>query len=253
MSNVMECAFDQFRSTVLILSPPSSFWSPSPLLARHYEKLKCPWLCTRTLQVNTQQQLKHGWVIHTVFLLKTRHSIIPGTMERRKKKTTTFCYSWNQDRVQAWKVGPHEPNVVQQGQVQGIALKQSQISVQTRRTYWEQPFGVFRGSGGCQVCTCSLEGQLYLHCIKKGVAIREREVIVPSGLSLWGLTCSYVSRPGASNKKKMWRCWSRSRGGPQRWSECWSTSPTKKGWGSWACSAWRRESFREISAYPSNS
>jgi len=31
-------------------------------------------------------------------------------------------------------------------------------------------------------------------------------------------------------------------GGPQRWSEGWSTPPMKKGWRSWACSAWRKGS-----------
>ena len=35
--------------------------------------------------------------------------------------------------------------------------------------------------------------------------------------------------------------WSRSRGGPQRWSEGWSNSAVRTGWGSWGCSAWRRE------------
>ena len=44
----------------------------------------------------------------------------------------------------------------------------------------------------------------------------------------------------------MWSCWSGSRGGPQRWSEGWSTSLIEKGWGSWALSAWRRESHRDL-------
>jgi len=36
-----------------------------------------------------------------------------------------------------------------------------------------------------------------------------------------------------------------SRGGLLRWSEGWRTSPMKKGWGNWACLAWRREGSGE--------
>jgi len=43
-----------------------------------------------------------------------------------------------------------------------------------------------------------------------------------------------------------------SQGGPQRLSERWTTSPMKKGWGSLACSAWRREGCGESSLQPSN-
>jgi len=39
--------------------------------------------------------------------------------------------------------------------------------------------------------------------------------------------------------------------GPWRWSEGWSTSPVKKGWGSWACSAWEREGQGKTSLKPS--
>ena len=39
--------------------------------------------------------------------------------------------------------------------------------------------------------------------------------------------------------------WTVSRGGPQKWSKGWSTSPVKMGWKSWGCSAWRREGFLE--------
>ena len=48
----------------------------------------------------------------------------------------------------------------------------------------------------------------------------------------------------------LWK--SRSRGGPLRWSEGWSTSPVKKGWGNWACLAWRREGTGETSLWPSS-
>ena len=39
---------------------------------------------------------------------------------------------------------------------------------------------------------------------------------------------------------------------PQRCSEGWSTSPTKKDSGSWACSAWRREGSGKTSLWPTS-
>jgi len=62
----------------------------------------------------------------------------------------------------------------------------------------------------------------------------------PSALPLWGPICSTVSRPGPPSTGKMCSWWRGSRGWPQGWSEGWSTSLIKKGWGSWACSAWKR-------------
>ena len=51
---------------------------------------------------------------------------------------------------------------------------------------------------------------------------------------------SPASSSGALSTRKMWTCWSGSRGGPQTWSQGWNTSPMRKGWKSWRCSAWRR-------------
>ena len=42
-------------------------------------------------------------------------------------------------------------------------------------------------------------------------------------LSQGGHIWSSASRPGAPSTEGMWSCWSRSRGGPWRWSEGWST------------------------------
>ena len=43
--------------------------------------------------------------------------------------------------------------------------------------------------------------------------------------------------------------WRESRGGLQRWWGDWSISPTRKGWGSWACLAWRRLRGDLVNAY----
>ena len=49
----------------------------------------------------------------------------------------------------------------------------------------------------------------------------------------WELTWSLASSSGALSTGKTWTCWSRSRGGPQKWSEGWNISPMRKGWESW--------------------
>ena len=72
-----------------------------------------------------------------------------------------------------------------------------------------------------------------------------------STLPSWGSTWSTTFRSGASNARKMWSCWRGSRRGPWGWLEGWSSSPKKRGWGNWACSAWRREGCKETSLHPS--
>jgi len=59
----------------------------------------------------------------------------------------------------------------------------------------------------------------------------------------WDPTWSPASS-GAPNIRRTWMCWSRSRATPRRWFEGCSTAPTRTGWGSWGCSAWRREGSR---------
>jgi len=44
--------------------------------------------------------------------------------------------------------------------------------------------------------------------------------------------------------------WNASRGGPQKRSKGWNTSPVRTGCESWCCSAWRREGSRETSLQP---
>jgi len=68
----------------------------------------------------------------------------------------------------------------------------------------------------------------------------------------WDPIWSNVSSSGAPNIRRTWMCWSGFRGGPRRWSEVWSTSPMRKRWGSWGCSAWKREGSRVPLQQPSS-
>ena len=72
----------------------------------------------------------------------------------------------------------------------------------------------------------------------------------PSTLLSWDPTCSTTCSSGIPSTSKTWTCWSGSRGGPWKQSEGWNTSPVKKGWESWGCSASRREglivAFRHV-------
>jgi len=93
---------------------------------------------------------------------------------------------------QAWKVGPCEPNKVQQGQIQGFALEWSKclISVETGwRTRWDQYCREWLGGADGQkaghepaVCCCSPEGQQYygLHQQRDGSRERERRLSLSS-------------------------------------------------------------------------
>ena len=73
-------------------------------------------------------------------------------------------------------------------------------------------------------------------------------VLAPSIGPIW----STVPRPGAPSTGRMWSSCSGSRGGPLRWSEDCSTSPMRKGWGNWACLAWRGEVSGKTSLQPSS-
>ena len=95
----------------------------------------------------------------------------------------------------------------------------------------------------CEKCMpVAQKASIILGCIKRGVASKAKEVIVP--------LCSAFVRPhlqhcvwtwSPQNKKDVelleWVHGFR----PWRWSEVWSTSSVKKCWGSWACSAWEEK------------
>ncbi|PKU36784.1 rna-directed dna polymerase from mobile element jockey-like [Limosa lapponica baueri] len=53
-----------------------------------------------------------------------------------------------------------------------------------------------------------------LGCIKSSMASRSREVILPLYSTFVDPTCSTVSSSGAPNIRRIWTCWSESRGQP---------------------------------------
>ena len=95
------------------------------------------------------------------------------------------------------------------------------------------------------MCACSPEVQPYpgLHQGKRDLQIEGGGC--PSTLLSCDPTRSTVYSSGAPNTRRTWSCWSRSRGGPQRSSEGWSTSPERTGWESWGFSSWRREGSKK--------
>ena len=104
---------------------------------------------------------------------------------------------------------------------------------------WEQPcWERLGGTGGWKagheppMCTHSPEGQPYpgLHQEKLGQQVEggDSAPLLHTGETPPGVLCPVLEPSGNT-----WTCWSRSGGRPQRWSEGWSTSPTRKGWESW--------------------
>jgi len=143
---------------------------------------------------------------------------------------------------QAGEVGLREHHGVQQGQVQGPAhgLGQSQAQIQAgRRMDWEQPcLEGLGGAGGWKAghepkkCARSPERQPYtgLHEEKWGQQVKrgDSDTLLRSRATpqLW-----------SPQLKKDMDLLERGQRRPQKRWECWNTSPTRKGWKSWICSA----------------
>jgi len=82
-----------------------------------------------------------------------------------------------------------------------------------RRRIWE-----------CQLVkdsTWASKANHILGCIKRNVTRDWRRWLCPSTLFSWGPTWSTVFSSGAPSTRRTESCWSRSRGGPWRWSEGW--------------------------------
>ena len=66
------------------------------------------------------------------------------------------------------------------------------------------------------------------------------------------LSLEYCSSSGLVSTRETWTYWRESNKGPPRWWRDWSTSPVRRGWESWDCSAWRRGVLRRISSVSMN-
>lgn len=71
----MEHPFGQYRSAVLVLSPPSSLYCSSPLTGRAVQEAEM----TLALRSTAQQQLK---CVINIVLLKPKHRFISDTMNK---------------------------------------------------------------------------------------------------------------------------------------------------------------------------
>ena len=164
---------------------------------------------------------------------------------------------------QAWEAGPCERYEIKQGQVQCPAPGSGQhpVSIQTGSwRNWEWPCGENLGAAGGWKAGHELTNiWLQPRCATISWAASKevwpadrRRWFCPSILLWWDPTWSTASSTGALSTGKTWTCWSGSKGGSQKWSEEWNTSPMRKGWESWACWAWGREGSRKTLLQPFN-
>ena len=80
VSQSMKYPFGQRSSATLVLSPPSSLWSPAPNWQS--SKRSCKTEMSLALCSTAEQQLKHQFVISVVFLSEPKQSITPDTVQK---------------------------------------------------------------------------------------------------------------------------------------------------------------------------
>jgi len=76
---------------------------------------------------------------------------------------------------------------------------------------------------------CALAAQKPILSWAASKQVRSREVILPLYSSLVNPILSPASSSGALSTRKTWTCYRISRGGSQKCSEGWNTSPVSKG------------------------
>ena len=73
-----------------------------------------------------------------------------------------------------------------------------------------------------------LQSFSFLSAIFIALTVSEVVTWLCSLTSWWDPTWSPASSSGALSTRRTWTCWTRSRGGPQKWSEGWSISPARR-------------------------
>ena len=166
---------------------------------------------------------------------------------------------------QAWEVGPHEANEVQEGEVQGVSLHHSRHEcslgiefIECSSVEKDMEVLMDKKLDMSQQCArAAWKANCTLGCIRREEANRKRELTVPLYSILGRVDCSPLLHPWETSSAilhpglrvpsmgRIQSCWCGSSGKPRRWSECWSTSLMKKGWERWICLAWRREGFHD--------
>jgi len=107
----------------------------------------------------------------------------------------------------------------------------------SRRTWgcWSMRSSTWAGNVCWQKASCDLV------CIQSSVASRAREGILPLHSTLLTAHLESCIQLWSPQHKKDVDVLEWGQRTPRRWSEGWSTTAIRTGWGSWGCSAWRRE------------
>jgi len=98
-----------------------------------------------------------------------------------------------------------------------------------RAAHGEELGGPDKQKVGYEPAVCTASPEVILGCIKRGMASRAGEVIVSLYSILTRPHLEYCVQPWSAQHKKDRDLLERSRGGLQRASDGWSTSPMKKG------------------------